>query len=91
MKSTSKELNERLRRLYEVQKEIDKLEREAEEIKDEVKAIMGDEEELLTEDYVVSWKSVEQSRFNQSLFKNAYPDLYEKFKVTSASRRFSLK
>lgn len=38
-----------------------------------------------------TWKSQSASRFDQSAFKAAHPDLYEQFKATSESRVFRIK
>ena len=91
MKTKSKVIDNRIRELEELNDQIEKLKRQAEEIKDEIKNFMGDEEELITENYVVKWTNVTSSRFDSATFKLKYPDLYDSFKTPSYSRRFSFK
>jgi len=90
-KVESEIINFKLDHLQEILQEIDELTARSEEIKDFIKEMMGDEEELVTNKYVVKWTKVSSNRFDQSAFKRVHPDMYEAFKTLSESRRFSFK
>ena len=41
-------------------------------------------------DYKITWKAVTSSRFDSTAFKNAMPELAERFTKSSTSRRFTV-
>ena len=44
-----------------------------------------------TSDFIVSWKTVTQDRFDSKLFELEQPDLYKKYTKVSSHRRFTVK
>lgn len=86
-------LTKKIHRIKELERMIEELSTESENLKNDVKSIMTEQkvDELSGDDWKVTWKMVSSNRFNQSVFKEAHPDLYESFKTLSESRRFIVK
>ena len=45
---------------------------------------------LLGDDYKITWREVQSSRFDSKAFKTAMPELYDRFTKPSTTRRFVL-
>lgn len=87
------ELTEKVHELRGLEMTISSLETRLSILKDEIKEEMEERsvEELVGDDWKVTWKSYTSSRFDQGNFKAIHPDLYEEFKTISESRRFTVK
>lgn len=86
------EMENKIRKLQELEAFEKEIKEEAEAIRDEIKAEMlsRDTEELTTGKYIVRWTSVLTQRFDSTAFKKALPDVYKGFIKQTASRRFSI-
>lgn len=72
---------------------ITKLETEKSIIEQEVKKYLGDSEatEAENENFFVRWKNIETSRVDVEKLKKEAPDVYERFKKTTYSKRLTIK
>lgn len=79
-------------RLKRLRAERDLLDEKINSIESQVKEEMSsrNEYEISGEGWKVSWKTVSSRRFDQSSFKEDNPELYEKYKKLTESRRFTV-
>ena len=82
------EIEAKCKELRQLQNLIAEAEQEAEAIKDQLKAHMGDNEELLAGEYMVTWRPVKSSRLDTAALRKAVPELAEKFTIRTTTRRF---
>lgn len=84
---------EAVARLKAVREDIKAREADAEALEVAVKACMADAATLTGPDgkALATWTSQTARRFDSSAFKAAHPDLYDQFRVASASRVFRIK
>ena len=65
------------------------------ELKDEaankLKAMLGENETGIINDFTVSWKNVTSNRLDTKAFKEEVPEIYEHYVKPSVSRRFTIK
>lgn len=89
---TNIELKEMLKEAKELKRMAEELAAEITAIEDGVKAEMTARcsEELIIDEYKVTWKEVKSSRFDTSALKKAMPELAERFTKQSSTRRFCL-
>lgn len=85
---STKEIENTIRELHNLQALIAEAEEEADTLKDQIKAIMGDSEELTAGEYRVSWKHVTSHRLDTTALKKALPDIAAAFTKETTSRRF---
>ncbi|PVX77206.1 YqaJ viral recombinase family protein [Paraburkholderia unamae] len=79
-------------RLRNLKEDLKKLGAQAEEAEERIKVFMADHAILTIKGApVVTWKAQSASRFDQTAFKAAHPDLYEAFKKTSETRVMRVK
>lgn len=83
--------NEKLRRRQELSEIIGKMDTEKRQIEQELKLYLGEAEIAENEQYRVSWKAVESNRLDEKRLKEEQPEIYEKYKKSVLSRRFSVK
>lgn len=83
--------DEKLRRRAELVELLERMETEKKQIEQEVKLFMGEAEIAENDHYKISWKSVLQGRLDEKLLKAEMPEIYEKYKKTTSSRRFTVK
>ena len=83
----------KLDKYMELKRQIDELSYELDEIKVAVQEELDRRgvEELKVGPYKITYKSVTQSRFNTTAFKEKNPGMYEMYLTESSSRRFSVK
>lgn len=89
---TDRQIENRIRKLQEIESQIKALEEQAEAVRSELKADMeekGSEEITTVHGLIVRWKEVVSSRFDSGAFKKAHEDLYTAFMKRTASRRFT--
>lgn len=83
--------NEKLNRRRELIGVMERMEQERRQIEQELKLYLGVAEEAENEQYRVSWKSVCSNRIDEKRLKAEYPDIYEKCRKMTQSRRFTVK
>jgi predicted phage-related endonuclease len=90
---SKKTLTEKVHRLRELERQVSDLEIEIENLKDELKQDMEKRQvnELIGDDWKITWSSYESSRFDQKGFKVDHPQLFEQYRYKISSRRFSIK
>lgn len=89
---SKKDLQSKVHELRELRRFIEELTAEADAITDAIKAQMTTEgvDTLLGDDYKITWREVQSSRFDSKAFKSAMPKLYDRFTKPSTTRRFVL-
>ncbi len=82
----------RIRKIKELEAEIEKFNKEVEELKDEIKREMETQglNEIEADCYKIRWTVVTTNRFDSKGFKAVMPELYSKFIKTTENRRFSI-
>ncbi len=83
--------DEKLRRRQEILALIDQMDTEKKQIEQELKLYLGEAELAENEHYRVSWKSVCSNRLDEKRLKEEQPEIYEKYRKETVSRRFMIK
>ncbi len=83
--------NEKLERRQELLEIIGRMDTEKRQIEQELKLYLGEAEIAENECYRVSWKAVESNRLDEKRLKEEQPEIYEKYKKSILSRRFTVK
>lgn len=89
---TQEDLNALVENLRHLKREAEEVASRIENIENAIKAEMKERNEytLTGDDWKITWNEVTSTRFNQKLFKEANPALYESYSTESTSRRFLL-
>ena len=90
---TDRQIENRIRKLQELEAQAAELEKQAEAVRAELKADLeakGTEEVTTAHGLIVRWKSFITSRFDSKAFKKDHADLYTAYTVPSESRRFTV-
>lgn len=83
--------DKRLSRRQEINELIKKLEAEKKTIEQEIKAELKDAETGYSNHYVVTYKTINSSRFDSKKFKKTHPELAENFLTESSYRALKIK
>lgn len=83
--------DERLRRRQELLAVMEHMEKEKRQIDQELKLYLGDAETAENEHYRVSWKNVSRNSLDEKRLKEEEPEIYEKYRRVTTSRRFTVK
>lgn len=83
--------NDRLQRRQELIKVIEHMEREKRQIDQELKLYLGDAEVAENDQYRVSWRNISRNSLDEKRLKEEQPQIYEKYRKVTTSRRFSVK
>lgn len=83
--------NEKIKRRQELSEIIGKMDTEKRQIEQELKLYLGEAEIGENEQYRVSWKAVHSNRLDEKRLKEEEPEIYEKYKKSVLSRRFTVK
>lgn len=83
--------DERLRRRQELLTVMEHMETEKRQIDQELKLYLGNAETAENEHYRVSWKNVSRSSLDEKRLKEEQPEIYEKYRRITTSRRFTVK
>lgn len=83
--------DEKLRRRQELLAVIDRMDTEKKQIEQELKLYLGEAELAENERYRVSWKTVCSNRLDEKRLKEEQPEIYEKYRRETVSRRFTIK
>ena len=81
----------RLKRREELLSVMGHMEAEKRQIDQELKLYLGDAEMAENEHYRVSWKNVSRSSLDERRLKEEQPEVYEKYRRVTTSRRFTVK
>ncbi len=89
---TERMIENRVKRLQEIEAQQKELETAAEAIRAELKADMEEKglDELKTKKFILRWKEIISNRLDSKALKAALPDVYGQFCKASASRRFTI-
>lgn len=85
------QMEEKLLRRQSIQEQIDQMDAQKRKIEQELKLYLGDAGSAENERFRISWKTVSSSRLDEKRLKEEAPELYQKFRKTSSSRRFTVK
>ena len=83
--------NEKIKRRQELSEIIGKMDTEKRQIEQELKLYLGEAEIAENEQYRVSWKAVQSNRLDEKRLKEEQPEIYEKYKKSVLSRRFTVR
>ena len=89
---TERMIENRVKRLQEIEAQQKELETAAEAIRAELKADMEKKglDELKTKNFILRWKEIISNRLDSKALKAALPDVYGQFCKASTSRRFTI-
>ena len=89
---TERMIENRIRKLQEIERQQKELEEKAEALKSEIKADLEEKgvDELATKNFMIRWKEVVSSRLDSKALKAALPDVYSQFCKSSSNRRFTI-
>lgn len=89
---TERMIENRIKKLKEIEAEQADLEAQAEAIRAELKADMNEKglDELKTKNFLIRWKEIVSNRLDGKALKAALPDVYSQFVKASSSRRFTI-
>lgn len=89
---SANELTSKVRELKELKTMADELAAEIAAIEDEIKSEMSARQvdEMIAGAFKIRWKLVESSRFDAKGFREATPELAERFTIRSQARRFTV-
>lgn len=89
---TEKMIENRIKKLKEIEEQQKALAEQADKIREEIKQDLEakDLEELQTKLFLIRWKEVITNRLDSKALKAAFPDIYNQFLKQSCSRRFTV-
>lgn len=89
---TERMIENRVKRLQEIEAQQKELETAAEAIRAELKADMEEKglDELKTKNFILRWKEIISNRLDSKALKAALPDVCGQFCKASTSRRFTI-
>ena len=89
---TERMIENRVRRLQEIEAQQKELEALADAIREELKADMESKgvNELRSRSFVVRWKEIVSARLDGKALKAALPDVYGRFCKPTTTRRFTV-
>lgn len=89
---TERMIENRIKKLTELEEQITKLQEQADVIKGELKADLEEKgiDELKTKNFMIRWKEIVSSRLDSKALKTALPDVYNQFAKQTSSRRFTV-
>lgn len=89
---TERMIENRIKKLTELEEQITKLQEQADTIKGELKADLEEKgiDELKTKNFLIRWKEIVSSRLDSKALKAAFPDVYNQFVKQTSSRRFTV-
>ena len=89
---TERQIENRVKKLQELEAQQKALEQEAELIKAQLKAELEEQgvEELPTKNFIIRWKMVMSNRLDSKALKADLPEIYKQYCKQSGSRRFTI-
>lgn len=85
-------IENRAKKLKNLESQIAELQEQADAIKSELKADLEEKgvDELKTKNFIIRWKEIISNRLDGKALKAALPEIYSQYCRTSASRRFTV-
>lgn len=85
-------IENRIRKLQELEAQQKEIEAAADAIRAELKADLEEKgvEELQTKNFVIRWKEIISSRLDGKALKAALPDVFAAYSKTTSTRRFTV-
>lgn len=89
---TERMIENRAKKLQEIESQISALQEQAEVIKTELKADLEEKgvDELKTKNFIIRWKEIISNRLDGKALKAALPEIYSQYCKESTSRRFTI-
>lgn len=89
---TERQIENRVKKLQEIERQRKELERQEKELKDEIKRDMENKglDELRTKNFIIRWKEIISNTLDSKALKATFPDICEQFTKPSASKRFTI-
>lgn len=89
---TERMIENRAKKLQEIESQISILQEQAEAIKSELKAGLEEKglDEMKTKNFIIRWKEVISNRLDSKALKAALLEIYSQYCKASASRRFTI-
>ena len=89
---TERMIENRAKKLKELENQIAQLQEQADGIRAELKADLEEKglDELKTKNFLIRWKEIVSSRLDGKALKAALPELYSQYCKASTSRRFTI-
>lgn len=89
---TERMIENRIRKLQELEAQQKEIEAAADAIRAELKAGLEEKglDEVRTKHFILRWKEIVSSRLDGKSLKAAFPDIYSQFCKASSSRRFTI-
>lgn len=88
---TNKQIDNRIRKLQEAEKEKKRIEKEINAIKEEIKNAMHNAETIQTDNYIIRNTVVISNRLDGKALKAALPEIYQNFTKENITTRFTYK
>ena len=85
-------IENRIKKLQEIERQQKALEEQAEAIKAELKADLEEKgaEELKKKNFLIRWKEIVSNRLDGKALKAALPEIYAQYTRQSATKRFTV-
>ena len=85
-------LENRVKKLQEIENQIKALEAEADKVREEIKEDMKAKgvDEIETKNFTIRFKEVVSNKFDSKAFKKEYENLYNLFTKKSSCKRFTI-
>ena len=80
----------RVKKIQLLEAQKDKAERQIAALRQELCTALGDTEERKAGDFVIRWTRMQTTRLNGKALKADMPDLFARYSITVAGRRFSV-
>ena len=89
---TERMIENRIRKLQELEAQQKEIEAAADAIRAELKADLEEKgvEELATKNFIVRWKEIVSTRLDGKALKAALPDVFAAYSKTTSTRRFTV-
>lgn len=89
---TERMVENRVRKLQELEAQQKALEAEADAIRSELKAELEElqVEELKTKNFIIRWKEIISSRLDSKALKAELPEIFQKYSKQTSCRRFTV-
>ena len=86
---TNRQIDNRMRKLQELEAAKKELENQISAIKEDIQTDMADMEIRETDHFIIRWSTVVTNRFDSKRFKEKHPEMYKDYLKPSQSRRFT--
>ena len=89
---TERMIENRAKKLKNLESQIAELQEQADAIKSELKADLEEKgvDELKTKNFIIRWKEIISNRLDGKALKAALPEIYSQYCTASISRRFTI-